>query len=168
MLRRGLGLCLVFAAPLLMACAAIPSIFLESLGEKAFPAVDESANAYNQDVRWGRIQQAAAQMPEDQREQFIALFDDDEGPFRFTSVEVLSAIPKGFDGREVDVLVAWEYYSPPALIERKLRQKQAWHFLELERRWEVVPDLTVFEDALPAAAAPVGSGSDALPASPKR
>ncbi|MEX2205661.1 MAG: hypothetical protein WEF50_05470 [Myxococcota bacterium] len=168
MLRRGLGLCLVLAAPLLMACAAIPAIFLESLGEKAFPAVDESANAYNQNVRWGRIQQAAAQMPEDQREQFIALFDDDDGPFRFTSVEVLSATPKAFDGREVDVLVAWEYYSPPGLTERKLRQKQAWHFLELERRWEVVPDLAVFEAIKPAASAPVGSGNGAVPASPMR
>lgn len=168
MRRRGLGLCLAFAGLLLVACAALPSIFLESLGEKAFPAVDESANAYNQDLRWGRIQQAAAQMPEDQREKFLLLFDGDEGPFRFTSVEVLSATPKGFDGREVDVLVAWEYYSPPALIERKLRQKQAWRFLELERRWEVVPDLAVFEAAMPAASAPVGSGSGAVPASPPR
>jgi hypothetical protein len=168
MLRRNLGLCLVLAAPLWLGCASIPSIFLSAIGEKAFPEVDESADAYNQDLRWGRVHEAAAQMPEDQRERFVTLFDTDGGPFRFTSVEVLSAIPKGFDGREVDVLVAWEFYSPPGLTERKLRQKQAWRFLELERRWEVVPDLTVFEAALPATSAPVGSGSGALPASPKR
>jgi hypothetical protein len=166
MLRRVIGLCLVLAAPLLMACASIPTIFLESIGQKAFPEVDESANAYNQDLRWGRVQQAAAQMPEDQREKFVALFDSDDSPFHFTSVEVLSATPKGVGGREVDVLVAWEYYSPPALTERKLRQKQAWRFLELERRWEVVPDLAVFEAAQPTASAPVGSG--AVPASPQR
>jgi hypothetical protein len=161
MLRRGLFLCLALAAPLLMACA-IPAIFMESFGENVFPAVDESANAFNQDLRWGRVQQAAAQMPADQREKFIELFDRDERLFQFTSVEVVSATPKGVDGREVDVLVAWEYYSPPALTERKLRQKQTWRFLELERRWEVSPDLAVFE----AAAAPAGVG--AVPASPQR
>jgi hypothetical protein len=39
----------------------------------------------------------------------VALFDSD-APGR-SSVEVLSAIPKGIDGREVDVLVAWEFYN---------------------------------------------------------
>ena len=169
MLRRVLGLCLLLAVPLLTACA-IPAIVMQSYGElfgdKVFPDVDESANAYNQDLRWGRIPQAAAQMPADQREKFVALFDTEESPFHFTSVEVLSATPKGSDGREADVLVAWEFYSPPALIERKLRQKQSWRFLELERRWEVAPDLAVFEAAAASASAPVGSG--AVPASPKR
>ena len=161
MVRRALALCLALAAPLLMACA-IPAIFMESFAENVIPEVDESANSYNQDLRWGRVQQAAAVMAPDQREKFIELFDGDESRFHFTSVEVLSAIPKGIDGREVDVLVAWEFYSPPALLERKLRQKQTWHFLELERRWEVTPDLAVFE----AATAPV-SGAP-VPASPQR
>jgi hypothetical protein len=161
MLRRGLALCLALVAPLLIACA-IPAIIMDSLGENVIPEVDESANAYNQDLRWGRVQQAAASMVPEQREQFVALFDGDQSAFRFTSVEVLSAVPKSVDGREVDVLVAWEFYSPPALIERKLRQKQTWRFLELERRWEVAPDLAVFE----AAVAPVGRAP--LPASPQR
>lgn len=164
MLRRGLGSCLALAAPLLMACA-IPAIFLESLGDNIIPEVEESANDYNQDLRWGRIQQAAAQMPADQRAQFVTLFEGDDSSFRFTSVEVLSAIATGIDGRQVDVLVAWEFYSPPGLTERKLRQKQAWRFLELERRWQVVPDLAVFEAALPTAGANVGSA--AVPASPQ-
>ena len=101
-------------------------------------------------------------LPE-QREKFIELFDGDESAFHFTSVEVLSAIPKGIDGREVDVLVAWEYYSPPALTERKLRQKQTWHFLDLERRWEVAPDLGVFEAVVASRA-----GNAPVPASPER
>lgn len=161
MVRRCFGLCLALGASLQLACA-IPAILIESFGENVMPEVDESANAYNQDVRWGRIQQAAAQMPAEQREKFVLLFDGDPGTFRFTSVEVLSAIPKGIDGREVDVLVAWEFYNPPALTERKLRQKQIWRFLELERRWEVTPDLAVFE----AAAPPVSGGL--VPASPER
>lgn len=161
MLQRVLAFCLVLSAPLLVACA-IPAILFESLGENAFPKVDESADAYNQDVRWGRIPQAAAQMVPAQRERFIELFEGDPGAFRFTSVEILSAVPTGVDGREVDVLVAWEFYNPPALTERKLRQKQTWRFLELERRWEVTPDLAVFEAAgPPAIGAPV-------PASPQR
>src|SRR5512134_1512108 len=129
MLRRVLGLCLGLLAALpLTGCASLPAIFLESIGENVTPAVDDSLNAFNQDLRWGRIQQAAAQMPEAQRATFVALFDAEEHPFRFTSIEVLSSTPKGIDGREVDVLVAWEFYSPPAVTERKLRQKQTWRF----------------------------------------
>ncbi len=162
MLRRCLGLWLALAAPLLTGCA-VPAILMESFGENVIPDVGESADAYNQDLRWGRVQQAAVQMVPEQREKFIGLFDGDESAFHFTSVEVLSAVPKGIDGREVDVLVAWEYYSPPALTERKLRQKQTWHFLELERRWEVTADLVVFETVVATRA-----GNSTVPASPQR
>ena len=103
-------------------------------------------------------------MAPEQREPFFALFDGDPGPFRFTSVELLSAVPKGIGGREVDVLVSWEFYNPPALTERKLRQKQTWRFLELERRWEVSADLAVFE----AVATPARIGAEPVPASPQR
>jgi hypothetical protein len=170
MLRRVLALCVLLAAPPLAGCVALPAIFLESIGEGVTPPVDEDLNAFNQDLRWGRIQQAAQQMPEEKREAFVALFDAEEPPFRFTSIEVLSATPKGIDGREVDVLVAWEYYTPPGLTERKLRQKQQWRFVPIERRWEVVPDLSGFEAAAASAKAPVSAPARdaAVPASPQR
>ena len=162
MLRRCLGLWLALSAPLLMGCA-IPASIMDSLGESVIPSVNESVDAYSQDLRWGRILQASLHMPPEQRERFIELFDDDQSTFHFTSVEVLSADPKGVDGREVEILVAWEFYSPPGLTERKLRQKQTWHFLELERRWEVTPDLGGFEAVVATRA------SDApVPASPQR
>ena len=163
MLQRILAISLSLLAPLLAACA-IPALIADSFGEHGFPTVDETAEAYNQDLRWGRLQQAAAQMAPEQREPFFALFDGDPGPFRFTSVEVLSAVPKGIGGREVDVLVSWEFYNPPALTERKLRQKQTWRFLELERRWQVSADLAVFE----AVATPARIGAEPVPASPQR
>ncbi len=168
--RRGLVLCLLLALPLLTGCVAVPAILLSSLGENVTPPIDESLNAFNQDLRWGRIQQAAQQMPEERREAFIALFDTEEPPFRFTSIEVLSTTPKGIEGREVDVLVSWEYYRPPALTERKLRQKQFWRFIPIERRWEVVPDLSGFEAAVASAKAPVSAPASgaAVPASPQR
>jgi len=162
MLRRSLGLWLALAAPLLLGCA-ISALLLDSFGESVIPEVSESADAYNQNLRWGRVQQAGAQMLPAQRERFVELFDGDQSAFHFTSVEVLSAVPKSVDGREVDVLVEWEFYSPPALTERRLRQKQTWHFLALERRWQVAPDLAVFEAVVAA------SGSNApVPASPQR
>ena len=136
---------------------------MDSFGENVVPEVTESANAYNQDLRWGRVAQAAAQIVPEQREKFLELFDGDPSSFHFTSVEVLTVIPKAIHGREVDVLVAWEFYSPPALTERKLRQKQSWHYLDLERRWEVTPDLSVFE----AEVARIGAGGH-VPAAPER
>jgi len=162
MVLRSVALCLALSASTLTACA-IPAGLMDAFGENVIPEVDESANAYNQDLRWGRVRQAAAQMPADQQEQFFALFDEDQSTFHFTSVEVLSAIPRSIDGREVDVLVAWEYYSPPALVERKLRQKQVWTFLKLERRWEVAPDLGVFEAVVATRA-----NSAPVPAAPER
>jgi len=161
MVRSISALCLSIAVPLLMACTA-PALLMDSFGENVIPEVGESADAYNQDVRWGRLQQAALQIVPEQREKFFELFDGDPSAFHFTSVEVLTSIPRSIDGREVDVLVAWEFYSPPALTERKLKQKQTWHYRDLERRWEVEPDLSVFEAEL------ARTSGGAVPAAPQR
>lgn len=153
----------VLAAPLLAGCA-IPVSLMEAFGENVIPDVEPASNAYNQDLRWGRVRQAATLVVPAQHEKFFELFDEDQSKFHFTSVEVLSAVPRGIDGREVDVLVAWEYYSPPALDERKLRQKQVWRYIELEKRWEVELDFAIFEAALPPFTSPRGP----VPASPAR
>ncbi len=163
MVLRRFALACLLAAPLFAGCA-VPVSLWDAFGENVVPDVEPASNAYNQDLRWGRVRQAATQVVPEQREKFFELFDEDQSKFHFTSVEVLSAAPRSIDGREVDVLVAWEYYSPPALDERKLRQKQVWRYIELEKRWEVELDFTTFEAALPPYTSPRG----AVPASPAR
>jgi len=163
MALRRFVLCLSLAAPLLGGCA-VPVAIFDSFGDNVIPDVDPVSNAYNQDLRWGRVRQASTAVVPAQREKFFELFDEDQSTFHFTSVEVLSSAPRSIDGREVDVLVAWEYYSPPALDERKLRQKQTWRYIDLEKRWEVELDFEVFEAALQPALRPRGP----VPASPAR
>lgn len=175
-LRRS-ALCVTLMAPLFAGCtlgALIAEPFTRLMPDP-IPEIELSVNNYNEDLRWGRLRQAAAQVAPDQREKFFELFDETTSGFRFTSVEVLSTEPRRHpiteDGieplvpREYDVLVAFEYYRLPALDERKLRQRQTWRLDLLENRWEVEPDFTGFEAALaPERRVP----AEPVPAAPER
>ena len=110
------------------------------------PAVDEFAQEYNNDVRWGRWQEAAAQVEPERRGAFLRLLDDNQSPFRFTSVDILSAKPVSQDGTEIEMLVALEYYRLPSVKERKVRQVQHWRYDVEAEKWVVSPDLTVLGD----------------------
>jgi hypothetical protein len=179
MALRGRALCVALVVPLFVGCAVGAGLLepFAGLMPEPMPDVEVSVNAYNNDLRWGRLRQASAQLAPEQREKFFELFDESSSGFRFTSVEVLSTEPRPRervvgDGEvepvvpsEYDVLVAFEYYRLPALDERKLRQKQTWRYLALENRWEVEPDFTGFEAAL----APEHRESvDPVPAAPER
>jgi len=177
MVLRLSALCVALVAPLFVGCAVGAGLFepFARLMPDPVPDVETSVNAYNDDLRWGRLRQASAQVAPDQREKFFELFDETTTGFRFTSVEVLSTEPvrpegteaeiEELAGKEFEVLVAFEYYRLPALDERKLRQKQTWRFVVLENRWEVEPDFTGFEAALaPERRAP----AEPVPAAPER
>lgn len=175
---RGRALCVALVMPIFVSCAVGASLLEPFAGLLPDPApdIELSVNAYNNDLRWGRLRQASAQIAPDQREKFFELFDETTTGFRFTSVEVLSTEPHRVEKAaaaeseepaitEYDVLVAFEYYRLPALDERKVRQKQTWRLLEAENRWEVEPDFTGFEAALaPERREP----TEPVPASPAR
>lgn len=141
--RTALGIALL--TPLLCGCAVVASLLEPIYGEDV-PPVDQYAQLHVDDLRWGRVQQAALPVVPERREAFLALFDDAERPFRFTSIEIVSAQAKGDDepAAEYDVLVAYEFYRPPAVSERKLRQHQTWRFDPETEQWTVDPDLEVF------------------------
>lgn len=124
------------------------------------PDVDETAKAYNNDVRWGRYYEASAQLAPEQRGSFLKLLDDQARPYRFTSVDLLQATPSD-DGAQVEMLVSLEYYRLPSVQEQKVRQRQLWKFDRTANRWFVDPDLAVL-----GGPAPVGGGP--VPASPAR
>ena len=107
------------------------------------PSVDEFAQEFNNDVRWGRWQEAAAQVEPEDRKAFLRLFDDNASPFRFTSVDILSARPTSEDETEIEMLVGLEYYRLPSVKERKVRQVQKWRYDVDSKTWIVTPDLSV-------------------------
>lgn len=124
------------------------------------PEVNDTAKAYNDDVRWGRYYEASAQLPPDQRTEFLKLLDDSTHPYRFTSVDLLKATPSE-DGAEVEMLVSLEYYRLPSMSEQKVQQRQLWRYDHAEQRWFVDPDLSVLSGPAP-------TGGSAVPAAPQR
>jgi hypothetical protein len=110
------------------------------------PSVDEFAQEYNNDVRWGRWQEAAAQVEPERRSAFLKLLDTSDRPYKFTSVDLLSAKPLSSDGTEVELLVGLEYYRLPSVQERKVRQVQKWRYDVTMEKWVVTPDLSVLRD----------------------
>lgn len=110
------------------------------------PPVEESAQAYNNDVRWGRWHEAAERVEPERRNAFLRLLDDTENPYRFTSVDVMHTEAKSSDGTEIDLLVSLEYYRLPSVQERKVRQLQHWRYDVPTARWVVTPDLSVLRD----------------------
>ncbi|HKC52556.1 MAG TPA: hypothetical protein VKF60_17340 [Myxococcota bacterium] len=110
------------------------------------PDVDEYAREYNNDVRWGRWQEAAAQVEPERRSAFLKLLDEPDRPYRFTSVDVLTKKPLSDDGTEMELLVGLEYYRLPSVQERKVRQVQKWRYDVTLEKWVVTPDLSVLRE----------------------
>ena len=123
------------------------------------PDVDDTAKAYNDDVRWGRYYEASAQLPAEQRDAFMKLLDDKMRPYRFTSVDLLQATPSD-DGAKVEMLVSLEFYRLPSVQEQKVQQRQVWTYDREARRWFVAPDLAVLGTA--------PRGGALVPAAPAR
>jgi hypothetical protein len=128
---------------LAIALLLLPACVWSPILPQEMPAVDEFAKEYNNDVRWGRWQEAAAQVEPEGRKAFLNLLDDNDAPFRFTSVDVLSAKPTTEDGSEIEMLVALEFYRLPSVKERKVRQIQRWRWDVPDKKWMVEPDLGV-------------------------
>jgi len=110
------------------------------------PPLDESAEQYNNDVRWGRWHEAAERVEPERRNAFLNLLDDKDNPYRFTSVDVIHTEAKSSDGTEIDLLVSLEYYRLPSVEERKVRQLQHWRYDVPTKKWVVTPDLSVLRD----------------------
>jgi hypothetical protein len=116
------------------------------------PLVDDYAKQYNNDVRWGRWQEAAAQVEPEQRSAFLKLLDEKDHAYRFTSVDVLTAKPLSDDGTEMELLVALEYYQLPSVQERSVRQIQKWRYDVTLAKWVVTPDLSVLRPGVASGA----------------
>ena len=128
----------LFALALLLLPACVTPILPQEM-----PAVDDYAQEYNNDVRWGRWHEAAAQVEPERRGAFLKLLDDSQSPFRFTACDIITAKPTSEDGTEVEMLVALEFYRLPSVKERKVRQIQHWRWDVDAKKWVVTPDLKV-------------------------
>jgi len=110
------------------------------------PAVDDALRAFNNDLRWGRWQEAAKHVDPGERGAFLRLLDDSSSPFRFTSVDELSREATAKDGTEIDLLISLEYYRLPSVKQRTVRQRQHWRYDVAGKEWIVTPDMSVLHE----------------------
>lgn len=134
----------ILIAGLLLAtagCGWIEPDFL--MREKRVENVRETADWYAANLRWGRIQQAAAMVQPDHRRDFIAIFVQPTPRVEFTGWEVITVEQQDLRS-EAEVWVTYEYFTPPAVRPRSITERQQWRYDPVGRAWRVQPDLTVF------------------------
>jgi len=115
------------------------------------PPLEDAERAFNNDLRWGRWQEAARHVDPDDRSAFLRLLDDPSSPFHFTAVDELSREEMAKDGTEIEVLMVLEYYRLPSVKERTVRQRQHWRFDVASKEWIVTPDMSVLHELVPGA-----------------
>lgn len=111
---------------------------------KRVEKIRETADWYAANLRWGRLQHAAAMVRDEDRKDFIATFVDDPHPrVEFTGWEIIT-VEQAEERDEAEVWVSYEYFVPPAIRPRTITERQVWHYEASTRVWRVQPDLTVF------------------------
>lgn len=106
--------------------------------------VQEHAETYAQNLRWGRFNEAAQQVIEEKRRAFEERIGQANPAYRFTSAEVKS-VKLGDVRSEVKVVVSYELYRPPSISERIVTETQLWRYVAEQRAWFVEPQLSVFD-----------------------
>jgi hypothetical protein len=98
------------------------------------------ADAYGTELRWGRLDEAAALVHPELRAGFQRLFAGTEDRLRITSFEVESV-----DVRETqlraEAMVRYRFYRIPAVVEQSRREPLQLRWEALGGRWYVEPDL---------------------------
>jgi len=126
------------------------------LPAKRLEKVRDLADTYGQDLRFGRISEAAAFVRREDRKAFLEAFMDVARRVQFTNAEVVNA--ESTDSMTVEVWTRYELFELPSIQVRSLSERQVWHFDPLGRTWQVQPDLSVFTGARsPAGSAPPAS-----------
>jgi hypothetical protein len=108
--------------------------------------LQESAERYADNLRWGRIDFAVKQVQPELRPAFLALFDDEKSPLRLTDIQV-SSVETGPEPEQGRVQVRVTLYHSRALTERSMTELQEWRFDRKRAAWLVEPDLALYERA---------------------
>jgi hypothetical protein len=147
-LRRGLGLTLLAAG--LSGCLGYiePDYLVPS---KRIEKVRDVADSYGQNLRFGRIVEAAAFVRPEDRRAFLEAFQRIAARLEFTNAEILSV--DSVDATTVEVLASYEVFAMPSLQIRSFTERQLWYYDAMKRTWLVQPDLAAFTG--PGGSAPV-------------
>jgi hypothetical protein len=138
------GLVLTLLAAGLSGCIGYiePEYLLPS---KRAEKVREVADSYGQNLRFGRIVEAAAFVRPEDRKAFLEVFQRIAERLEFTNAEVITVEP--LSPTKMAVLTTYEVFAMPSLQIRTFSENQVWYFDATRRTWLVQPDLTAFPGA---------------------
>ncbi len=137
------GLSLALAVLLGVGCSlgrASPKYWLSSQRREQ---IEAAAEAYSADLRWGRLEQAAAHVLPSRRGAFLELFRDPAQAPRFTGWEVMD-VQLGKERGVANVVVGFQLYRPPAIREGQILEQQVWRYEPSVALWYVEPDLGLY------------------------
>ncbi len=137
------GLSLTLAVLLGVGCSlgrASPKYWMSSQRREQ---VERAAEAYAADLRWGRLEQAAARVLPSRRGAFLELFHDSTRAPRFTGWEVMD-VRLGEERGVANVVVGFQLYRPPALREGQILEQQVWRYEPSAALWYVEPNLGLY------------------------
>jgi hypothetical protein len=112
------------------------------LPSKRIEKVREVADSYGQNLRFGRIIEAAAFVRPEDRKAFLEAFPRIAERLEFTNAEVVTVEP--VTATSMAVLTTYEVFAMPSLQIRTISENQVWYFDANRRTWLVQPDLAAF------------------------
>jgi hypothetical protein len=131
---------LTLCASLALGCASL----VPGRSGRLAKDLQDTAERYADNLRWGRIEVAVKHVRPELREPFLALFGDERGALRLTEIEVASVEP-GPEPEEAQVRVRVRLYRANALTEESLIEVQRWRFDRDRSAWLVEPDFALYE-----------------------
>lgn len=97
--------------------------------------VEEQIHTFHQHMRWGRYDEAASFLPEDNREPFLDELEA-EGDWRITEYEVES-IELETGNTEATVIVWTQFYALPSTIVDEKTWRERWVYDDVLRIWQL-------------------------------
>ena len=104
--------------------------------------VEERAEAYGLNLRFGRVDEAALAVHPDLREEFLSAMSDPGNAPRFTHFELESV--ESDERERANVRARFGVYRPPAINERLILERQVWRYEPALGAWFVEPDLELY------------------------
>jgi len=107
--------------------------------------IEELAHVYADCLRFGHVERAAGMVDPALRQDFLALFNQQDA-LRFTSIDVARVdVSPGADHATVHLTV--RLYRLPSVREVEFADASQWHYDRQALAWRVEPNLSLYERA---------------------
>lgn len=99
--------------------------------------LEEHIETFHQHLRWGRFEECAAYMVEEERTRFLEEFDRKGEDFQITDVEV-RRIEMLDAPRRAIVTMSYQAFALPSTVVERERWRQTWEYDNTSRMWRMM------------------------------